>query len=374
MADIFISYASADRDRAQAIGRALTAQGYSVWWDRSIPPGEIFEEVIQRSLDSAKCVIVLWSTTSVSSNWVKTEAAEAAARKILVPALIDEVRLPIEFKRIQSANLVNWNADASDTEFQSLLAAISRVVTRRADIAPSSTDKSSTFGNAPAASSARKRYLPYLLALGLALVGVGVFAMYAMRSPPEVSRAAPRQTADEPARELAQPGSKEAKSQNVVQAPAIAPGVALPPATRINLLAKENGGQLVVAPDPIWKRAISDYDDLQAWAGIGQGVFAFKNDGFATFDTFAVLIPRASEGNLREFELLAASDSPTGAFNSIGRFSTQNVVLMNSPFQEFKFTPVRAKFLKVRVLSDFRDRTEGAALHKFKLMGSLELY
>jgi hypothetical protein len=54
--DKFISYASSDRDRARTIAERLSAAGYSVWWDRTIPPGGVFDEVIQEALDAAKCV------------------------------------------------------------------------------------------------------------------------------------------------------------------------------------------------------------------------------------------------------------------------------------------------------------------------------
>jgi hypothetical protein len=87
MSDIFISYASADRERATLLSKALQRRGRSVWWDRTIPPGKEYDQVIEEALDSAQCVVVLWSHASVASSWVKTEAAEAMRRKILVPAL-----------------------------------------------------------------------------------------------------------------------------------------------------------------------------------------------------------------------------------------------------------------------------------------------
>ena len=103
MSDIFISYASADRERAKLLSGTLDRRGWSVWWDRTIPPGKEYDEVIEKALDSAKCVVVLWSNTSVASSWVKTEAAEAMRRKILVPAVIDQVTIPLEFRRLQAA-------------------------------------------------------------------------------------------------------------------------------------------------------------------------------------------------------------------------------------------------------------------------------
>ena len=52
MSDIFISYASEDRDRVQSLARALKRKGWSVWWDRRIPIGRSFDEVIQEALDA----------------------------------------------------------------------------------------------------------------------------------------------------------------------------------------------------------------------------------------------------------------------------------------------------------------------------------
>ena len=71
MSDIFVSYSKADRGKAEEIAAALEQQGYSVWWDRRILPGETFDTVIEAELDAASCVIVLWSRTSVVSEWVR---------------------------------------------------------------------------------------------------------------------------------------------------------------------------------------------------------------------------------------------------------------------------------------------------------------
>jgi TIR domain len=113
MADVFLSYASEDRERAHMIADALTARGWTVWWDRQILPGETFESVIERELASADCVLVLWSQHSVQSHWTKAEADEALNRGVLVPALIDEVRIPIAFRHVQAASLIDWTPQAT---------------------------------------------------------------------------------------------------------------------------------------------------------------------------------------------------------------------------------------------------------------------
>lgn len=111
MADVFISYASEDRERARALAETLETRGWTVWWDRQILPGETFESVIERELACADCVLVLWSESSVQSHWAKAEADEALNRGVLVPALIDDVRIPIAFRHVQAASLIDWTPD-----------------------------------------------------------------------------------------------------------------------------------------------------------------------------------------------------------------------------------------------------------------------
>ena len=105
--------------------RALERHGWSVWWDRTILPGRTFDQAIKEALDAAHCVIVVWSRRPpLSSDWVKTEAAELATRRILVPVLLDEVRIPLEFRRIQAARLLDWHDTGPHLEFDKVVRAV----------------------------------------------------------------------------------------------------------------------------------------------------------------------------------------------------------------------------------------------------------
>lgn len=129
MSDIFISYASADRVRAAQLSDAMQARGWSIWWDRTIPPGRQYDEVIEEALSAARCVVVLWSHTSTASNWVKNEAADAMGRKALIPAIIDaDVKIPLEFRRLQAADLTQWRGESSTPAFNQLCDAIAGVL------------------------------------------------------------------------------------------------------------------------------------------------------------------------------------------------------------------------------------------------------
>ncbi|HEX3580135.1 MAG TPA: toll/interleukin-1 receptor domain-containing protein [Thermoanaerobaculia bacterium] len=124
MAQLFLSYAREDRECAELFARELSARGWTVWWDRRIQVGRSFSEVIERELDDASCVVVLWSRHAVTSPWVKTEATEAAQRRVLVPVRIEEVRLPLEFRPLHTADLFEWRTRLEGPEFEDCLASI----------------------------------------------------------------------------------------------------------------------------------------------------------------------------------------------------------------------------------------------------------
>lgn len=124
MTDVFISYASEDRARAEMLAGALAALGWSVWWDRKIITGQAFDQAIEHALETASSVVVLWSRHAIASEWVKNEAAVAAERGVLVPGMIESVKLPLEFRRKQTADLTDWQGEASHSGFQALCAGV----------------------------------------------------------------------------------------------------------------------------------------------------------------------------------------------------------------------------------------------------------
>ena len=112
MAEIFLSYANEDRETALKVAALLESAGWTVWWDRRIPAGRTWRSVIESALNEMRCMVVLWSSNSIVSDWVKEEAEEARIVQKLVPVLIEAVKPPVGFRAIQAADLIDW--DGSD--------------------------------------------------------------------------------------------------------------------------------------------------------------------------------------------------------------------------------------------------------------------
>jgi len=115
MADIFISYAQEDGERIQPLVALLESQGWSVFWDRKLLPGDNWTTEIDQKLKGAKAAIVVWSRHSTTSEWVKAEAMAARERAILVPVRIDQSAIPLPFGLVQTADISPEAANSADS-------------------------------------------------------------------------------------------------------------------------------------------------------------------------------------------------------------------------------------------------------------------
>jgi len=128
MSDIFISYASEDRERIMSFVRALEKTGWSVFWDRTIPTGKTWRQVIGSEISNCRSIVVVWSKTSIESDWVQEEAEIGKGRHILFPVLIDNVMPPFGFGNIQAETLVDWDGKETAPEFKKLINDLTNVL------------------------------------------------------------------------------------------------------------------------------------------------------------------------------------------------------------------------------------------------------
>jgi hypothetical protein len=100
MADIFISYSKADRDKVALLAAYLESEGWTVWWDTNLAAGDTFRDEIMTQLARARAVIVLWTTHSIRSDFVRAEAGRAKADGKLIPVKESDVSygdIPLPF-------------------------------------------------------------------------------------------------------------------------------------------------------------------------------------------------------------------------------------------------------------------------------------
>ena len=126
-----MSYARADKARVAPLVAALEAQGWSVWWDSAITPGQEFDRQIESELKNTSAVLVVWTSNSVESRWVRGEARDGADRGLLVPVRLGNAPLPIDFRAIHTTDL-NETADPTrNPKFQEVIQALGTLIARR---------------------------------------------------------------------------------------------------------------------------------------------------------------------------------------------------------------------------------------------------
>jgi TolB-like protein len=174
MAQIFVSYARADRALVAPLVAALSAQGWSVWWDPAINTGEEFDRLISSELGTAKAVIVAWTPTSVESRWVRGEAREAASRGILIPVRFGNARLPLDVRSLHTTDLDGWRGNPESAPFQELLRALRALLGGTAD--RDQTPAANMGAPGPPGSSFTRRKMTRLGAVGVLVLAAAALS------------------------------------------------------------------------------------------------------------------------------------------------------------------------------------------------------
>ena len=94
---IFLSYSLEDSDTACQVVQAIEQKGWPISWERFAEPNVITTLALREALNTADCVVVLWSRDSIRSAEVLDEARYGRSSGILVQAAIDDVPIPMPF-------------------------------------------------------------------------------------------------------------------------------------------------------------------------------------------------------------------------------------------------------------------------------------
>lgn len=136
MADVYIIYASENRDVAERV-RDLLAPSWSIWLDDLIV-GD-FASAIKENLQNSACVVALYS--EYASKAAVTDELRLANKygKKIIPLRLDESDAPYSFGNFSSVDFRSWSGEPDHKVFKLLQVKIQEVVPARrpADRLPS---------------------------------------------------------------------------------------------------------------------------------------------------------------------------------------------------------------------------------------------
>ncbi|GEO09672.1 toll/interleukin-1 receptor domain-containing protein [Segetibacter aerophilus] len=361
----FISYSRKDSEFVKRLAIDLKKAGEDVWLDQlDIAPGVPWDECIQKALSDAEGVIVILSEAFVKSANVMDEVSYAMSKgKRIYPLMVETCPVPFRLARLQ---YIDFTGDY-DSSFEHLLKAMN--APEPSNFQPSAEQVATT-----SAEQEKKRPKKLGKALPVVFIIIALLVVFALfknkgTNDPEdavVETKQTEQSAETNNETALESKGKDEGSSATNSEPAVATKTG-----RINLLDSENGGELLVASNDNWKYSI-DHNEDEVTIHVGEeAVYGFKNERAATFDMFTMLIARTTEYNVKEFELLVGNDKPLGTFESIGKFQPQNIKLFKTPYQEFSFPPVTAKYLKIKIIKIAGEGSSGY-IREVQLFGKIK--
>ena len=139
--DVFISYSSQDMEAAQAICHVLEQNEIRCWMaPRNIPPGSDYGDVIDEAIKACKAVVVLFSETAATSQWVKGELNIAfEEQKTIIPFRLDKT--PLKGQNRVMLNKTHWIDAYPDykTKFNDLVTAVAQAIGKEVQLEPEVT-------------------------------------------------------------------------------------------------------------------------------------------------------------------------------------------------------------------------------------------
>lgn len=121
---VFISYSHQNADACAWIDSVLEKQdGFNVWYDKGLVPGEVYRKKIAQVIRDAGYFIILLSESSVNSDWVLDEVEYAKKlHKRILPIWVEDVEIPDDLDMIlQRYHSLFWHLRSSDSQFEKSL-------------------------------------------------------------------------------------------------------------------------------------------------------------------------------------------------------------------------------------------------------------
>lgn len=121
---IFISHSSKDDAFVDRLRKDLNRYGYTTWVDHiDIPPGKVWDEVVEEKLGQSQIMILVLSQSAVNSREVGIEWREfRSLDKVVIPIKINECSIPLLIRHLQYIDFIDF--DLYDKQFARLREAL----------------------------------------------------------------------------------------------------------------------------------------------------------------------------------------------------------------------------------------------------------
>lgn len=170
----------------------MESAGIEVWLDERLTAGSHFDTEIETALVEATSVLVAWTPASISSHWVRAEAGDGLERGILLPVLLEPVKPPLEFRRVQTIDLSSWQGGCNEEKFLQLISAIKGVTSEpiQTPLKPLPTRQISGKQKGKGIKATFLRPTFFLACVAMLIVGAQFFWNRYYASPERVGKAA----------------------------------------------------------------------------------------------------------------------------------------------------------------------------------------
>jgi hypothetical protein len=135
MTEVFVSYASKDRAKALPIINAISRAGLKTWPDEALSPESPIASRLQGAIESAQCLVVLWSKAAAESEFPRKEmhhAIKAWSSDRLVLASLDDTPMPVGLRDLSAIPIRSPNDSGTKELIERARAIVGRDKTRLA--------------------------------------------------------------------------------------------------------------------------------------------------------------------------------------------------------------------------------------------------
>lgn len=129
--DVFISYKREDYQRVDQVAAILREIGLSVWHDASLVSGDAWQVRIDEQAHACRAIVLCWTKAAGASKYVKHEAQIGAKRGVLLPVRFGPAKLPFAYRRLNFADMSDWNGEADHPGVRKLVGGIAKYVTSK---------------------------------------------------------------------------------------------------------------------------------------------------------------------------------------------------------------------------------------------------